>query len=58
MLKLRIEEKRGLILEKQGVVRDYQNNLKKIDRFSSDKHNEGKYYQEVFKAFKQKLIDD
>jgi hypothetical protein len=29
-----------------------------IDKFASEKLCEGKYYQEVLKAFKTKLIED
>lgn len=33
-------------------------NLSKIDKFAAEKFSEGKYYQEVFKAFQIKLQDD
>ncbi|CDW85348.1 UNKNOWN [Stylonychia lemnae] len=57
-LKMLIFEKQQAIEQKQRQANDIKNNLKKIDKFASDKLSEGKYYQEVFKAFKIKLIDD
>jgi hypothetical protein len=30
----------------------------KIDKFAQDKQSDSKYYQEVLKAFNQKLVDD
>ena len=33
-------------------------NLARIDKFASEKNCEGKYYQDVFKAFKKKLIEE
>jgi hypothetical protein len=29
-----------------------------VEKFASEKSCEGKYYQDVFKAFKKKLIDE
>ncbi len=55
---MQIELKKKSIEQKQTKVQDIQTNLKKIDRFAIEKQSEGKYYQEVFKAFKSKLIDD
>ncbi len=51
-------EKKAVIELKSQRVQEISNNLKKVDKFSSEKLSEGKYYQEVFKAFKSKLIDD
>lgn len=57
-LKLMIEQKKEQIRVKEQRESEIQNNLKKVDRFATEKLSEGKYYQEVFKAFKGKLIED
>ena len=53
-----IEQKKEQIRVKEQRESEIQNNLKKVDRFATEKLSEGKYYQEVFKAFKGKLIED
>ena len=50
-LKLLILGKKFAIEEKSQKVEGIKGNLKKIDRFANEKLSEGKYYQEVFKAF-------
>eukprot|EP00347_Sterkiella_histriomuscorum_P023185 403335625 len=57
-LKQQIEDKKKLIESKRVKNFEVSTNQKKIDRFATEKLSEGKYYQEVFKAFKTKLIDD
>ncbi len=57
-LKQQILLKKNLIAKKREQVIDTSCNLAKIDKYEGEKIGEGKYYQEVFKAFKTKLTDD
>ena len=53
-----IADKKALIAAKSSREEELHQNLKKIDKFAQEKLSEGKYYQEVFKAFKLKLLED
>ncbi len=49
---MQIAEKQALIPGKTQRVGELQASLKMIDKFAQEKLSEGKYYSEVFKAFK------
>lgn len=47
-----------MIAEKTNSTTSVNTNLAKIDKFTLEKECDGKYYQEVLKAFKIKLQED
>ena len=57
-LKMVIEQKRKLIENKRQTLTEREVCVKRIEKFASEKSSEGKYYQEVFRAFKGKLSED
>lgn len=57
-LRIQIQAKNRVLLEKRQRVQEIRGNLAKVDKYAGEKGCEGKYYQEVFKAFKKKLIEE
>lgn len=57
-LKKEVEEKRRRVEEKKKRVLEIRGNVDRIARYAGERGCEGKYYVEVFKAFKGKLIED
>lgn len=57
-IKQRIEDKKMKIELKKAKIQEVKGSLTKIDKFAQEKQSDGKYYQEVLKAFNNKLADD
>ena len=57
-LKEMVQAKKEAVAKKKERLTQVTGNFQKIDKFEQEKLCDGKYYQEVLKAFKTKLIED
>jgi len=53
-----LHAKKEAIAKKTERIQQISANLQRIDKFEQEKLCDGKYYQEVLKAFKTKLVED
>lgn len=57
-LREQVQAKKEAIARKKQRIQEVSGNMQKIDKFEQEKLCDGKYYQEVLKAFKTKLNED